>query len=217
VIRTSVVVVGGGIAGLAAAHTLAKRSIPFLLVEKNARLGGTIWTERANGFLLDAGPDAFLAQKPEAVALCRELGLSDRLIATNPTARAVSVLDRGRLHALPEGMVLTVPTRVLPLARSTLFSPWGKLRMAMEPFVPARADGSDESITSFVSRRLGRPLSSLRATREELWEPRSWHEEGRGPKKLQRAGVDVPFAPGWLERARRGSSGPASGGLDPPR
>jgi oxygen-dependent protoporphyrinogen oxidase len=156
VIHTSVAVVGGGIAGLAAAHTLAKRSVPFLLLEKNARLGGTIRTERANGFLLDAGPDAFLAQKPEAVALCRELGLGDRLIPTNPTARAVSVLDRGRLHALPEGMVLTVPTRILPLARSTLFSPWGKLRMAMEPFVPARADQSDESITSFVSRRLGR-------------------------------------------------------------
>ncbi|MGH9463841.1 MAG: protoporphyrinogen oxidase [Vicinamibacteria bacterium] len=154
--HTSVVVVGGGIAGLAAAHTLAKRSIPFLLLEKNARLGGTIWTERANGFLLDAGPDAFLAQKPEAVTLCRELGLSDRLIPTNPTARAVSVLDRGRLHPLPEGMVLTVPTGILPLARSTLFSPLGKLRMAMEPFVPARADESDESITSFVSRRLGR-------------------------------------------------------------
>ena len=154
--QTAVAVVGGGITGLAAAHALARKSVPFLLLEKGPKLGGTIRTERAEGFLLDAGPDAFLAQKPEAVALCRELGLGDRLIPTNPIARAVSVLDRGRLHPLPEGMVLTVPTRILPLARSSLFSPWGKLRMALEPFVPARTDGSDETITSFVSRRLGR-------------------------------------------------------------
>lgn len=154
--QTAVAVVGGGIAGLAAAHVLAKKSVPFVLVEKKARLGGTIQTEREEGFLLDGGPDAFLAQKPEAVALCRELGLDDRLIPTNPTARAVSVLRRGRLHPLPEGMVLTVPTRVLPLARSSLFSPWGKMRMALEPLVPRRTDAADESIASFVSRRLGR-------------------------------------------------------------
>jgi len=154
--QTAVAVVGGGISGLAAAQVLAKKSVPFLLLEKQARLGGTIRTERAEGFLLDAGPDAFLAQKPEAVALCRELGLGDRLIPTNPTSRAVSVLDRGRLHPLPEGMVLTVPTRILPLARSSLFSARAKLRMAFEPFVPARNDDGDESISSFVSRRLGR-------------------------------------------------------------
>ena len=153
---TTVAVVGGGITGLAAAHTLARQSVPFLLLERETRLGGTIRTERADGFLLDAGPDAFLAQKPEAVMLCRELGIEDRLIPTNPTARAVSVLDRNRLHPLPEGMVLTVPTRILPLAMSSLFSPWGKLRMACEPLIPPRRGGGDESIASFVTRRLGR-------------------------------------------------------------
>ena len=125
--RTSVVVIGGGITGLAAAYTLARKSIDFLLLEKEPRLGGTIRTEREAGFLLDTGPDAFLAQKPDGVALCRELGLEKRLIPTNPAERAVYVLHGGRLHPLPEGMVLTVPTRILPLVSSSLFSLAGKI------------------------------------------------------------------------------------------
>ena len=152
--RASVVVVGGGITGLAAAYTLARKSIDFLLIEKTQRLGGTIRTEREAGFLLDTGPDAFLAQKPDGVALCRELGIEKRLIPTNPAERAFYVLHDGRLHPLPEGMVLTVPTRILPLASSSLFSLPGKLRMALDLLIPAR-QGQDESIASFVRRRLG--------------------------------------------------------------
>ncbi len=153
--RTSVAVVGGGITGLAAAHTLARKSIDFLLIEKEQRLGGTIRTEHEAGFLLDTGPDAFLAQKPDGVALCRELGIEKRLIPTNPAERAVFVLHGGRLHPLPEGMVLTVPTRIFPLASSSLFSITGKMRMALEFLIPARQE-PDESIASFVRRRLGK-------------------------------------------------------------
>jgi protoporphyrinogen/coproporphyrinogen III oxidase len=149
-----VAVVGGGIAGLAAAHALHARNVPFVLLEASGRLGGVIRTERIGGFVLEAGPDAVLAQKPEAVELCRELGLGDRLIPTNPDARAVYVLHRGRLHPLPEGMVLGVPTRVGPLLKSRLFSWPGKLRMALEPFM-RRGSGADESIASFLRRRLG--------------------------------------------------------------
>ncbi len=156
--ETSVVIVGGGITGLTCAYTLAGRSIDFLLIEKQKRLGGTIATERVGDFILDSGPDAFLIQKPDGLALCRELGLDDELIPTNPEQRAVYVLFRGRLHPLPEGMVLTVPSRFLPLALSRLFSPLGKLRMALELFIPARRDGQEESITSFVERRLGREV-----------------------------------------------------------
>jgi oxygen-dependent protoporphyrinogen oxidase len=152
--RTSVVVVGGGITGLSAAYTLARKSIDFLLIEKEQRLGGTIRTEREAGFLLDTGPDAFLAQKPDGVALCRELGIEKRLIPTNPAERTVYVLHGGRLHPLPEGMVLTVPTRILPLASSSLFSLAGKARMALDLLIPAR-QVPDESIASFVRRRLG--------------------------------------------------------------
>jgi oxygen-dependent protoporphyrinogen oxidase len=156
--ETPVVIVGGGITGLSCAYTLAGRSIDFLLIEKQERLGGTIATERVDDFILDTGPDAFLIQKPDGLALCRELGLDDDLIPTNPEQRAVYVLFRGRLHPLPEGMVLTVPSRFLPLALSGLFSPLGKLRMGLELFIPARRDGQEESITSFVERRLGREV-----------------------------------------------------------
>jgi protoporphyrinogen/coproporphyrinogen III oxidase len=151
-----IVVVGGGIAGLAAAHALHTRGVPFVLLEASGRLGGVIRTERIGGFLLEGGPDAILAQKPEAVDLCGALGLGDRLIPTNPEARAVYVLHRGRLHPLPEGMVLGVPTRIGPLLRSRLFSWPGKLRMALEPFMPRGPAEGDESIASFLQRRLGR-------------------------------------------------------------
>jgi oxygen-dependent protoporphyrinogen oxidase len=150
-----VVIVGGGISGLSAALTLAKRDVGFLLLEASDHWGGVIRTERAGGFLLEAGPDALLAQKPEAVALCRELGLGERLTPTHRTARAVYVLHRGRLRALPEGMTLAVPTRIAPFLASGLFSWPGKLRMGLELMVPAKRDGRDESIASFLGRRFG--------------------------------------------------------------
>jgi oxygen-dependent protoporphyrinogen oxidase len=150
-----VVIVGGGIAGLAAAHALAKRGIPFTLLEAEDRFGGVVRTDAAEGFLLEAGPDTLLAQKPEGAALCRELGLGDRLVPTHPTLRTLYVLHRRRLHALPEGMVLAVPTRVLPLAGSRLFSWRGKLRMGLDLVWPRRREDGDESIGGFLRRRLG--------------------------------------------------------------
>jgi oxygen-dependent protoporphyrinogen oxidase len=154
--KAQVLIVGGGISGLNCAYTLASRSVEFLLLERQERLGGTIRTERVDDFLLDAGPDAFLTQKTQALALCRELGLESSLIPTNPSHRNVYVWHGGRLHALPEGMVLTVPTRIVPFALSSLFSLRGKLRMGLELFVPRRESEEEESISSFVERRLGR-------------------------------------------------------------
>ena len=153
--RPAVAIVGGGIAGLTAAWTLAKRGVPFVLLEASPRFGGVIRTESAGGFLLEAGPDSILALKPEGVALCRELGLAERLIPTHPEKRAVYVLHRRRLHALPEGMQLGVPTRIAPFVSSRLFSWRGKLRMALEVLIPARRDSNDESIASFLRRRFG--------------------------------------------------------------
>jgi oxygen-dependent protoporphyrinogen oxidase len=114
-----------------------------------------IRTERTAGFLGEAGPDAILAQKPEGLALCRELGLGDRLVPTNPDTRAVFVLHRRRLHPLPEGMMLAVPTRIAPFLASGLFSWPGKLRMGLDLVIPPRRDGADESIASFLRRRFG--------------------------------------------------------------
>ena len=108
--KTTVAVIGGGISGLAAAWALQKRRVPYVLLEAGDRFGGVIRTEKERGFLIEAGPDAILAQKPEGMALCRELGLGERLVPTDPERRAVYVLHRRKLHPLPEGMMLAVPT-----------------------------------------------------------------------------------------------------------
>ena len=143
-------------AGLVTTRALLRRGLAVTLLEADDRWGGVVRTVRESGFLFDAGPDSMLAQKPEGVALCRELGLGDRLLPTNTNVRTVYVLHRGRLHPMPEGMVLGVPTRMWPLAFSSLFSWPGKLRMGLEPFVPRRREAGDESIAAFIERRLGR-------------------------------------------------------------
>lgn len=148
-----VVIIGGGIAGLAAAWELKRRGLVPLVLEKSVRAGGVIVTERHEGFVIDGGPDSLLVQKPAAIDLCGELGLRDRLIPTQPPRTAFVVRD-GTLVPLPEASVLGLPTRIVPFARSSLFSPAAKVRMATE-IVRRRAIGGDESIGSFIRRRFG--------------------------------------------------------------
>lgn len=148
-----VAIVGGGIAGLAAAWELQQRGVAACVLEGSARAGGVIQTDRVDGWTIDAGPDALLVQKPAAVSLCRELGIADRLHPTL-TPRTAYVLRDGRLHPLLEGSALGFPIKLRPLATSSLFTPAGKLRMALEVAVPRRSTG-DESIASFVRRRFG--------------------------------------------------------------
>jgi oxygen-dependent protoporphyrinogen oxidase len=155
VTNPTIAIIGGGISGLAAAWTLQKSGVPYRLLEASPRLGGVIRTESKDGFILEGGPDSILAQKPEGIALCRELGLGDRLIPTNPELKAVYILRGGRLHPLPEGMMLAVPTRILPFLRSGLFSWPGKVRMGLDIVRPARPGNGDESIASFLRRRFG--------------------------------------------------------------
>ena len=152
-----VLIVGGGITGLAAAHRLTRetRAATVTLIESEARLGGKIVTERAGGFLLEGGPDSFLSAKPRGLGLCRELGLAERLHGANERLRRTYVLRGGELFDLPEGLSGLVPSRLEPIARSALLSPWGKLRLAGEYFVKPRPVGGDESVASFVRRRLG--------------------------------------------------------------
>lgn len=157
-----VAVVGGGISGLAAAHRLvelcraAQRRIDLHLFEASPRLGGVIATERSGGFVIEAGPDSFLSEKPAALRLCERLGLGERLIGTREELRRTYVVRGGRLHALPEGFLLLAPTRFWPLLTTPLFSWPGKLRMALDLLLPRRRSPGDESLTSFVTRRLGR-------------------------------------------------------------
>lgn len=157
-----VVVVGGGVAGLAAAQRLVERAraggpaVDVVLVEAGPRLGGTIATEHTGGFLVEGGPDAFITEKPWALALCDRLGITPDLTGTTEGDRRTYIARRGRLHALPEGFLMLAPTNWSTLAASPLFSWPGKLRMALDLLLPARRDPGDESLASFVRRRLGR-------------------------------------------------------------
>jgi oxygen-dependent protoporphyrinogen oxidase len=156
------VVIGGGISGLATAYALqtsAGTEANYLLLESSGHLGGKITTESADGFLIEGGPDSFLTQKRAAVDLCRELGLGDQIIGSNHTATpSTYVLNRGRLHPMPEGMMLMAPTMILPILRSGLISWPGKLRMGLEIFVGRNETNPDESLASFVRRRMGQEL-----------------------------------------------------------
>src|SRR5579859_270993 len=152
-----ILIVGAGITGLAAAYRLAREAhgVAVTLVESEPRLGGKILTERVGGFVLEGGPDSFLSAKPRGLGLCRELGLADRLHGTNEKLRRTYVLRGGQLYDVPEGLSGLVPSRLGPIARTGLLSPWGKLRMAGEYLAPVRPEGGDESVASFVQRRLG--------------------------------------------------------------
>lgn len=166
-----VLIIGGGIAGLAAAHSLQKKArqagqtVEVTLVEASDAWGGKIRTERVDGYVIEGGPDTFLATKPWGVALCKELGLGERLHGTNPQQRSTYVLRHGRLHPLPDGLTMMIPTQVGPMVRTELLSWPQKARMGLDFVLPPRPPNGDESLGEFVSRRLGR------AAYENLIEP----------------------------------------------
>lgn len=150
----TVVVIGAGIAGLSAAWELTLRGLTPIVLEKGPQPGGVILTERVDGYVIDAGPDSLLVDKPAGIALGRELGLADRLVSTR-LPRTAFVVRGNRLVALPTASFLGLPTSVRSLAASRLFTPRGKARIAMEPFVHADRTLDDESIGAFVRRRFG--------------------------------------------------------------
>jgi oxygen-dependent protoporphyrinogen oxidase len=157
-----VTIIGGGIAGLATAFYLQKksrdqnRSIDYTLVDSSPRFGGKIITEVAGDFVIEGGPDSFITQKPWGTQLCQDLGVEDQLIPTNDHRRNVFVLNKGKLVPFPGGFRLAIPTEFVPFALTTLISPWGKLRMGMDLLIPSRKEDGDESLASFFRRRLGR-------------------------------------------------------------
>lgn len=155
-----VVVIGGGISGLAAAHRLTELNpaLDVTLIEASARLGGTLLTTERDGFILERGPDSFISEKPEAVALAKRLGIESRLIETNAQHRRSFIVRNGRLRPVPEGFHLLAPSRIWPFLTTDIFSLAGKIRMAGDLVLPRRRTNgsSDESLSSFVRRRLGR-------------------------------------------------------------
>ncbi|HEV8202921.1 MAG TPA: protoporphyrinogen oxidase [Pyrinomonadaceae bacterium] len=152
-----IIVIGGGITGLAAAHRVHELnpSIKVTVLEASPRLGGTIQTEHRDGFLLERGPDSFISEKPEALALAKRLGLESQIIETNETFRRSFIVRNGRLRAVPEGFQLLAPSRMWPFITSDIFSLAGKARMAADLVLPRKSTNGDESLASFVRRRLG--------------------------------------------------------------
>ncbi len=159
-----VVVIGAGITGLAAAHRMrelaAEREfrLEVIVLDRAAHIGGPLATMRRDGFTIETGADSFLTEKPQAAELARRLGLGDELIPTREEFRRTRVVHNGRLVDIPDGFSLMAPSRLGPVMRSDLFSPLGKLRIALEPLVPKRKDRRDESLAAFVTRRLGREV-----------------------------------------------------------
>src|SRR5216684_7413665 len=155
-----IAIIGGGISGLSAAFALEEQRrsgapLEYVLFESTPRLGGVLVTDRVDGCLVEAGPDSFLTEKPWAADLCRQVGLGDQLIGSNDAARKTYILVKGRLVAIPDGLMFMVPTKLLPTAFSPLFSLGTKLRMAREWFHPPRTADQDETVASLVERHYG--------------------------------------------------------------
>jgi oxygen-dependent protoporphyrinogen oxidase len=162
--RPHIMIIGGGITGLSAAYYLSKRleadgiSAKISLVEQSSAFGGKINTLERDGFVIEKGPDSFLARKLPIIELTRELGFEGELTGTNPKAKKTYILHRGKLHRMPPGLVLGIPTEMAPFIKTGLISPLGKVRAAMDMVLPKRRDDSDESLGHFLERRLGKEV-----------------------------------------------------------
>jgi oxygen-dependent protoporphyrinogen oxidase len=163
-----IAVIGGGIAGLSAAYELEKSrqqgaDIDYVLYEASPRLGGVLTTERVEDCLIEAGPDSYLSEKPWASDLCGELGIAGEIIGSNDAERKTYILVNNRLVPMPDGLMFLVPTQVLPMVLSPLFSLSTKIRMAREWFYPPHdvanpTHGEDETVAALVERHYGKEM-----------------------------------------------------------
>ncbi|WP_027417741.1 protoporphyrinogen oxidase [Aneurinibacillus terranovensis] len=155
-----VVIVGGGITGLTTAYYLQKESrekglpIEYTLIEASSRLGGKVQTDYTGGFVIEKGPDSFLARKTSATRLIKEAGLEEDLVR-NHNGQAY-ILNNDKLYPIPGGAIMGIPTKLAPFATTSLFSPAGKLRAACDLFLPRSNKGDeDQSLGHFFRHRLG--------------------------------------------------------------
>ncbi len=166
-----IIIIGGGVAGLGAAFKIRRavsegHDVEFVLVEKDRRLGGKIQTEivpdpsEQGRFVVDGGPDCFLTEKPACHRIAKLTGILDDELPTDESRKRTWILSRGKLHQMPDGVMMFAPTKFLPFAITGLFSWQGKIRMAMDLFIPpkkvAPGEFNDETLESFVVRRMGR-------------------------------------------------------------
>jgi protoporphyrinogen/coproporphyrinogen III oxidase len=144
-----VLIAGGGIAGLSTAFELTRGgpgTIDVTVLERAARAGGNLHTERVDGYLCEWGPNGFLDNVPETPALVGELGIADRLLPADAGARRRFIYRNGHLHELPGGPVAFALSRLLSIA--------GRVRVLGELFAPPRPE-ADETIHAFAARRIG--------------------------------------------------------------
>lgn len=158
-----IAIIGGGVSGLAAAYALEKQrkkgaELNYILFEAGSRLGGVIATERVGDYLIEAGPDSFLTEKPWATDLCRELGLGDQLIGSNDAERRTYIVLNGRLVPLPDGLMFMVPTNFPAAFFSSLFSWPTKLRFLREWFYRPTPDLPESTAAELVERHYGREM-----------------------------------------------------------
>ena len=155
--QPKVVVVGGGMSGLATAHFIHRHlgeGVQITLVEAEPQLGGKVATQEFGGHLVDTGPDALLMRVPAMATLLKDLGFNDQLVA--PASLGAHVWSRGRLRRLPTGTLFGVPDRLVPLVKSQLLSPMGLVRAALDLVLPRNRSLSDDpSIADLVAPRLG--------------------------------------------------------------
>jgi len=209
-----VVIVGGGIAGLSAAHDLSRAGVECVLFEQSSRLGGVIETRTAEGCTIDCGPDSFISQKPEALALIKENGLESELIGSNDHQRTTYIQKHGRLIALPDGVMMIVPSKIMPMVKSPLLSWATKIRMGFELLRrPPRSTNPapDRSVADFVTDHFGRE------TLDYLAEPLLSGVYGGDPAQLSVASVlprfvDMETKYGSLGRAVMSAKRPPGGG-----
>jgi len=166
-----IIIIGGGVTGLGAAYKVSRaasegHAIDFILLEKDPRLGGKILTEivpdplGGGRFIVDGGPDCFLTEKPACHRIAKLTGIFDDELPTDDSRRRTWILSRGKLHQMPDGVMMFAPTKFVPFATTSLFSWPGKIRMAVDLFIPpkkiAPGEFNDETLESFVVRRMGR-------------------------------------------------------------
>ncbi len=177
-----VIIIGAGISGLSAAYDLTQAGVDCTILEKQPRLGGVIETRAWENCLLECGPDSFISSKPEALTLIKELGLQNQVMGSNDHQRTTYILKKGRLVPLPEGVMMIVPTRALPLLKSPLLGWRTKIRMALELLrQPGPAD--DRSVAEFVIDHFGQE------TLDYLAEPLLSGVYGGDPRQLSVASV----------------------------
>lgn len=165
-----IIIIGGGIAGLGAAYKIkraqkAGEDVSFTLIEKEERVGGQLWTDRfiddkGHEIIADGGSDSFMTEKPSIHRVAKMLGMFDEEQSTNDDVKKTFIVKKGKLVEMPDGIMMFAPTKILPMATTSLYSWPAKFRMAVDFFMPKKKQPAtgleDESVESLVVRRLGR-------------------------------------------------------------